>query len=79
MTGKAQRAQYSLEFKLEAVRLVKAGQCMAAVECTSRCSLLSQRTSLSRGLRTRPYQPRSPRQAIVEGTTSLTIPCGPTQ
>jgi transposase len=31
MTGKAKRAQYTLEFKLEAVRLVKAGQSMAAV------------------------------------------------
>jgi len=31
MTGKAKRAQYKLEFKLEAVRLVKAGQSMVAV------------------------------------------------
>ncbi|MDR6202516.1 hypothetical protein [Paraburkholderia graminis] len=31
MTSKAKRAQYTLEFKLEAVRLVKAGQSMAAV------------------------------------------------
>jgi len=28
MTSKAKRAQYTLEFKLEAVRLVKAGQSM---------------------------------------------------
>jgi transposase len=34
MTGKAKRAQYTLEFKLEAVRLVKAGQSMAAVAAT---------------------------------------------
>jgi len=34
MTGKAKRAQYTLEFKLEAVRLVKAGQSMAAVAGT---------------------------------------------
>jgi transposase-like protein len=31
MIGKAKRAQYTLEFKLEAVRLVKNGQSMAAV------------------------------------------------
>ena len=30
MTGKAKRAQYTLEFKLEAVRLVKNGQSLAA-------------------------------------------------
>ena len=30
MTSKAKRAQYTLEFKMEAVRLVKAGQSMAA-------------------------------------------------
>lgn len=29
MTSKAKRAQYTLEFKLEVVRLVKAGQSMA--------------------------------------------------
>lgn len=34
MTSKAKRAQYTLEFKLEAVRLVKAGQSMAAVAAT---------------------------------------------
>jgi transposase len=34
MTGKAKPAQYTLEFKLEAVRLVKAGQSMAAVAAT---------------------------------------------
>jgi transposase len=34
MTGKAKRAQYTLEFKLEAVRLVKNGQSMAAVAAT---------------------------------------------
>jgi transposase len=34
MTGKAKRAQYTLEFKLEAVRLVKTGQSMAAVATT---------------------------------------------
>jgi transposase len=34
MTGKAKRAQYTLEFKLEAVRLFKAGQSMAAVAAT---------------------------------------------
>jgi transposase-like protein len=34
MPGKAKRAQYALEFKLEAVRLVKAGQSMAAVAAT---------------------------------------------
>src|SRR3954447_12448641 len=34
MTGKAKRAQYTVEFKLEAVRLVKAGQSMAAVAAT---------------------------------------------
>src|SRR5471032_1228075 len=34
MTSKAKRAQYKLEFKLEAVRLVKAGQSMAAVAAT---------------------------------------------
>jgi transposase len=34
MTSMAQRAQYTLEFKLEAVRLVKAGQSMAAVAAT---------------------------------------------
>jgi Transposase len=36
MTGKAKRAQYTLEFKLEAVRLVKAGQSMAAVAAALR-------------------------------------------
>jgi transposase-like protein len=34
MTGEAKRTQYPLEFKLEAVRLVKAGQSMAAVVAT---------------------------------------------
>ncbi|GEM_PF-421224 len=34
MTSKAKRARYTLEFKLEAVRLVKAGQSMAAVCAT---------------------------------------------
>jgi transposase len=34
MTGKAKRAQYTLEFKLEAARLVRAGQSMAAVAAT---------------------------------------------
>ncbi|KEI30412.1 transposase, partial [Ralstonia solanacearum] len=34
MTSKAKRARYTLEFKLEAVRLVKAGQSMAAVGAT---------------------------------------------
>ena len=34
MTSKAKRAQYTLEFKLEAVRLVKAGRSMAAVAAT---------------------------------------------
>jgi transposase len=34
MTSKAKRAQYTLEFKLEAVRLFKAGQSMAAVAAT---------------------------------------------
>ena len=34
MIGKAKRAQYTLEFKLEAVRLVKNGQSMAAVAAT---------------------------------------------
>jgi transposase len=34
MTSKAKRAQYTLEFKLEEVRLVKAGQSMAAVAAT---------------------------------------------
>ena len=34
MTSKAKRAQYTLEFKMEAVRLVKAGQSMAAVAAT---------------------------------------------
>jgi len=34
MTSKAKRAQYTLEFKLEAVRLVKDGQSMAAVAAT---------------------------------------------
>jgi transposase len=34
MTGKAKRAQYTLEFKLEAVRLVKNGQSLAAVSAT---------------------------------------------
>lgn len=31
MTSKAKRGRYTLEFKLEAVRLVKAGQSVAAV------------------------------------------------
>lgn len=30
MTSKAKQAQYALEFKLEAVRLVRAGQSMVA-------------------------------------------------
>jgi transposase len=34
MMSKAKRAQYTLEFKLEAVRLVKHGQRMAAVAVT---------------------------------------------
>jgi transposase len=34
MTGNAKRAQYTLEFKLETVRLVKAGKSMAAVAAT---------------------------------------------
>lgn len=34
MTSKAKRARYTLEFKLEAVRLVEAGQSMAAVGAT---------------------------------------------
>ncbi len=34
MTSKAKRVQYTLELKLEAVRLVKAGQRMAAVAAT---------------------------------------------
>ena len=34
MTSKAKRAQYTLEFKMEAVRLVKAGQSMAAAAAT---------------------------------------------
>jgi transposase len=34
MTVKATRAQYTLEFKLEAVRLVKNGQSLAAVSAT---------------------------------------------
>ena len=34
MTSKAKRAQYTLEFKLEAVRLVKNGQSLAAVSAT---------------------------------------------
>ncbi|XHO07975.1 hypothetical protein ACEQUB_p01222 (plasmid) [Ralstonia syzygii] len=34
MASKAKRARYTLEFKLEAVRLVKAGQSMAAVGAT---------------------------------------------
>jgi transposase len=34
MTSKAKRARYTLEFKLEAVRLVKAGQSIAAVGAT---------------------------------------------
>ena len=34
MTGKAKRAQYTLEFKQEVVRLVKAGQSKAAVAAT---------------------------------------------
>ena len=34
MTGKAKRAQYTLELKLKAVRLVVAGQSMAAVAAT---------------------------------------------
>ena len=34
MTVKVKRAQYTLEFKLEAVRLVKNGQSLAAVSAT---------------------------------------------
>ncbi|AAP85785.1 transposase [Cupriavidus metallidurans] len=34
MTSKTKRAQYTLEFKLEAVRLVKSGQSMAVVSAT---------------------------------------------
>ncbi|SRR5258706_2691829 len=34
MTGKAKRTRYTLEFKLEAVRLVKAGQSIAAIGAT---------------------------------------------
>jgi transposase len=34
MTVKAKRAQYTLEFKLEAVRLVKNGQSLGAVSAT---------------------------------------------
>jgi transposase-like protein len=34
MTGKAKRAQSTLEFKLEAVRLVKNGQSLAVVSAT---------------------------------------------
>src|ERR1700722_14777422 len=34
MTVKAKRARYTLEFKLEAVRLVKNGQSLAAVSAT---------------------------------------------
>ncbi|EIF32000.1 hypothetical protein BCh11DRAFT_07567 [Burkholderia sp. Ch1-1] len=37
MTSKAKRAQYTLEFELEAVRLVKAGQSMAAVAGDTGC------------------------------------------
>jgi transposase len=35
MTGKAKRAQYMLEFKLEAVRLVKAGQSSRREKCSA--------------------------------------------
>lgn len=34
MTSKTRRAQYTLEFKLEAVRLVKTGQSMAVVSAS---------------------------------------------
>jgi transposase len=34
MTSKAKRAQYTLEFKLEAVRLVRNGQSLSAVSAT---------------------------------------------
>jgi hypothetical protein len=34
MAGKAKRARYALEFKLEAVRAAKAWQSMAAVTAT---------------------------------------------
>jgi transposase len=34
MKGKSKRAQYTLEFKREAVRLVKKGQSLAAVSAT---------------------------------------------
>lgn len=34
MSGKVKRAQYTLEFKLEAVRLVRTRQSMAAVAAT---------------------------------------------
>jgi hypothetical protein len=62
MTSKAKRAQYTLEFKLEAVRLVKAGQSMAAAAtlatgcgffdmvefvCRPRPSLVSERQGKS--------------------------------
>jgi hypothetical protein len=38
MTSEAKRAQYTLEFKLEAVRPVKAGQSMAAV--AAKCAFI---------------------------------------
>jgi hypothetical protein len=51
MTGKANRAQYTLEFKLEAVRLVKAGQpsksfgLTLAVSCFSGLGMYRRRRS----------------------------------
>ena len=51
MTRKAKRAQYTLEFKLEAVRLVKAGQSMAAVAASNIHCGTSSKPAVSNGSR----------------------------
>ena len=57
MTGKAKRAQYTLEFKLEAVRLVKAGQSMAAVAATLGVVEKADREGRLAGAGTKPVSP----------------------
>ena len=69
MAGKAKRARYTLEFKLKAVRLVKAGQSMAAVAETLGVLLSTNAFGVYRPVLSRPTG--NQRGSIVIKTSSL--------
>ena len=65
MTGKTKRAQYTLEFKLEAVRLVKAG---CAMRRSHRCAQLMAMTGKPAVCLSEPYEP-----TLIRSVTSLAM------